>query len=540
MSSWLLGQAVVATLVDAGVEQVVLCPGSRNTPVSLALADAARQGRLRLHTRTDERVAGFLGLGLAKVAGIAAVVVTSGTAVANLSPAIMEAKAAGVGLLVITADRPATLAGSGANQTGEQTGLFATQVVAQVRLHSADANQNAWVAQLRRGIVAARGLRSREPGPVHVNLFLAEPLVPDAALAGGADALVADHPSADGQLLGDPGLLGAGLAPLRPFEVDLAPTAPPVELPDGLASVVVVGDAPPAQGAAAQLVAQKAGAPLFAEPSSNARHSPNAIPGYQTLLADAQLAAKIQRVLVYGHPTLSRPISRLLAREDVDVVAVGGRLTWPDPGHNVRAVHDAVVLPAQDDGWLAAWHQVDTPAPSTLWSTEAVAQAVVRAGGQVVFGASNPIRAADRAVDWPEGLVGYANRGLAGIDGTIATATGIALASQRPVTALVGDLTFLHDVGALMVPLGQPEPDLRVVVCDDDGGSIFRDLEVGRPQFAADFNLAFAMPHGHDLAAIAAGFGVPTTVVTTPAQLEEALLGQNIGLSVLIALLKRS
>ena len=179
MGSAGLGLALAEGLASAGITQVVVCPGSRSTPVALALARLAGEGRVRLHTRTDERAGGFLALGLAKAGGAAAVLVTSGTAVGNLMPAVMEARASGVMLVVITADRPATLVGTGANQTTHQVGIFGRHVVGDLALAGSDDAPAAWSAQLSRLFAAGFGLRTREPGPVHINAAFTEPFVDD-------------------------------------------------------------------------------------------------------------------------------------------------------------------------------------------------------------------------------------------------------------------------------------------------------------------------------------------------------------------------
>ncbi len=514
MSSTRLGLAIAEALVAAGIEEVVVCPGSRSTAITIGLASLAEQGRLRLHTRTDERVAGFLALGLARARGSSAVVVTSGTAVGNLMPAVMEAKLAGVPLVVVTADRPATLVGSGANQTTEQAGLFGRHVVADLHLASTDDDPTRWLAGLGRVLTAARGLRTRDPGPAHVNAALSEPF------------------------LGGPGLP----APVQPLRVSASRPAEPVTLAAGPRTVVIAGDAPPQVGRRAREVAEQAGLPLLAESSSNARAGRCAIARYRNLL-DTELGARIERVLIYGHPTLSRPVTRLLSRDQVELVAVTDRATWPDPGGRVRQVHDDVTLEPVGDGWLDDWlaadvRQVTAAAPAGL-SRQAglitgpwlAAEVVTSATGNLVFGCSNPIRDADLAPIRDSPPVCWANRGLAGMDGVISTATGIMLGTGEPTTVLLGDLTFLHDLGGLHVPVGQPVPDLRVVVADDDGGSIFRTLEVADSHW---FEGLFAMPHGRQLAPLASGFGWATRTVDDPDEVRAQLARPVNGVEVLV------
>lgn len=514
MSSARLGLAIAQALAAAGITEVVICPGSRSTAITVALAALAKRGRLRLHTRTDERVAGFLALGLARSRGAAAVVVTSGTAVGNLLPAVMEARLAHVPLAVVTADRPATLVGSGANQTTEQIGLFGRHVVADLHAASTDDDPTRWLAGLGRVLVAGLGLRTRDPGPVHINAALTEPFLDDRAqLPAPARAL--------------------RVSPSRPARATRLPAEP--------LTVVLAGDAPPGTGHRARQLAEQAGLPLLAEPSSNARSGRCAIAGYRRLL-DGPLGSSIQRVLIFGHPTLSRPVNRLLSRDDVELVVVSDQAGWPDPGGRVHLVCDDVDLPPGDADWLAQWRAADqaltceVTGGQLITGPQLAAEVVHTAAGNLVLGSSNPIRDADLAPIRADPPACWANRGLSGIDGVISTAAGIALGSGQPTTVLLGDLGFLHDLGALHVPAGQPIPDLRVVVADDNGGSIFRSLEVaGRGESADDwFEALFAMPHHRDLASLAAGFGWPTRRVGGMAELGAALRSPVEGIDVLV------
>lgn len=511
MSSTQLGWVIAEALAAAGVGEIVVCPGSRSTAIAVAVAEAAGSGRVRLHTRTDERSAGFLALGLARATGIAAIVVTSGTAVGNLLPAVMEARHAGVPLLIITADRPATLIGSGANQTTQQVGIFGRQVVADLQLASTDANPAAWFQGLYRSIAQARGLRTNTPGPVHINAAFTEPFL-------GA--------------VGDQ-------EPTPPPVIQPRPRPVALELSAGPRTVVLVGDAPLEVGRAARQVAEQARVPLLAEPSSNARGGDCAIAGYRLLLDEA-LGADIERVLVYGHPTLSRPVTRLLSRPDVELIAVSSVAEWPDPGWQVDQIADQVRLAAGDGQWLASWQAADAALPAPALSADGqltgrllAAEIAARSSGNIFWGSSNPIRDADLAPITARPQHCWANRGLSGIDGTIATAQGVALGTGTPTTLLLGDLTFLHDIGALHIPASQPVPALRIVVADDDGGAIFAGLEVAT-QAPEVFEALFKMPHGADLARTAAGFGWPTRRITGLAELRDALSAPIEGLEILI------
>ena len=291
MSAVSLARTVVATLLAQGVRHVVLAPGSRNSGLALALASADAAGQLTLHVRLDERSAGFIALGLARAtSGVVAVVTTSGTAVGNLVPAVMEARHAGFGLLVLSADRPSSMINSGANQATRQDRLLAAHALDCVRVSSGSGNVADWRHQVRRAVLLAAGVRTRQPGPVQLNVELAAPLV-------GPEVLV----------------------PVEP-EQTLVTTAPiaadPLLLTGSAKTVVIAGDASVEVGRAAALFAEQAGAPLLAEPSSNARWGSHAMGGYRLLLP--RFADRVERVVVFGRPTLSRPISALLARPDIE------------------------------------------------------------------------------------------------------------------------------------------------------------------------------------------------------------------------------
>ena len=513
-----LARVLVDELVRAGVTEAVLAPGSRSAPLAFALQAADAAGRLRLHVRVDERSAGFLALGLGKVSRRpVAVVTTSGTAVANLHPAVLEAAHAGVPMLLLTADRPPELRGVGANQTIDQLGLFGRAVRLFVELGAPDerAGQNAyWRSAVSRAVAAAT---DTAPGPVHVNVALREPLVPDA---GG------DWPeSLDGRADGAPWTRVLPPAP---------PAAPPDDLPDR--TVVVLGDAEDAT--AALTLAAARGWPVVAEPSDRAEPGPNVLPGGELLLrAPAFLAAhRPDRILVAGRPTLSRTVARLLASAPLDVIA--GRHGWTDPGGHAVRVLPAVPVAGEstrDGGWLPTWRAAAdaarAAADKVLASRDGLPEAVVAdlvmdavpAGGLLVSGSSKSIR--DLFLSGPRtGVTVLANRGVAGIDGTVSTAVGAALAAG-PAYALMGDLTFLHDANGLVIGPGEPRPELTIVVVNNDGGGLFGLLEQGAPEHRDAFERVFGTPHGVDLAALCAATSTPHLRVATRAALKTALAG---------------
>lgn len=533
-------RALVDELVRVGVTQVVLAPGSRSAPLAFAVAAAATAGRLRLHVRIDERVAAFTALGLARAAGPTAVVTTSGTAVANLHPAVLEAHHSGIPLVVLSADRPHELRGTGASQTTDQVRLFgpAVRLFADVPAPYGRDGETADLAYLvGRAVAAARGARSAYPGPVHLNLSYREPLVPDDDAAGDADPEVRD----DGRAA---------------VVVEPASREPEPALLDHVQeTVVVAGDG---AGPAAAAFAAAGSYPLLAEPSSGARFGPNALSAYRLVLG--RLGAEVRRAVVFGRPTLSRPISRLLAAEKTEVVVVDpSGASWTDPGSKARRVVAAVTLdatagPVTAAGWLTRWQVADEgasaeivdvleTAPLTGLDVASGVWESVGHGDVLVVGSSNPIRDLDLVARGPASeddlpLV-VANRGLAGIDGTLSTATGLALATGRPTTALVGDLTFLHDAGGLLLGPDEEVPDLRVVVVNDGGGAIFATLEPGHPRHDAVFERVFGTPHHADLGALCRGYGVTHSRVTGDAELRAALSARSGGRSVIEAVVDR-
>ena len=517
-----LARAVIGRLVEQGIGEIVLAPGSRNAPLAFAACDAAEAGLVRLHTRIDERSAGFLALGLTKVGSAAAVMCTSGTAVANLHPAMLEAAHAGVCLVAVTADRPARLRGTGANQTTDQVGIFGplvpavdiSGVVPDVSVHLGPDLE-----------------RKRQGLPRHLNLQLEEPLVP-----GDRWTDLPEAPESE---------VRRGW---RSEEGDGEPTA----IPLGPRTVVVAGDD---AGPPARMLAERAGWPLLAEPTSGSRTGTHAIRTYRLLLGSG-LAGDVERVVVLGHPTLSRPVSRLLARDDVEVWSVPGPGVWSRRPFEVdREVASLRVDQDPDTRWLDRWREADARVShdlDALLAAEAsltaydVAGAVARAlppEGLLVVGASNPIRDLDLMV--PTYEVGarrkvIANRGLSGIDGVVSTAVGAALGRRSARSlALVGDVTFLHDANGLVLGPDEPRPDLTIVVVNDDGGSIFATLEQGAEEYADRYERLFGTPHGVDLASLCAATRTPHLRVTSHPELEQALGTPNGGIEVIEAVVRR-
>jgi 2-succinyl-5-enolpyruvyl-6-hydroxy-3-cyclohexene-1-carboxylate synthase len=325
--------------------------------------------------------------------------------------------------------------------------------------------------------------------------------------------------------------------------------------------VVVAGDD---AGPPARVLAEVGGWPLLAEPTSGSRTGANAIRTYRLLLGDTRadsLVDRIERVVVCGHPTLSRPVTRLLSRPDVEVVALvpprAANQAWTDPGHAVgRVVRKAVADGPGPDGWLQEWLSADASVAERLdrflaaepgLTPHEVAGAVARAlpaRGLLFVGASNPIRDLDLMV--PRYRVGdrrmvTANRGLSGIDGTVSSAIGAALGRPHSTRALalMGDLTFLHDQNGLVLGTDEPRPDLTVVVVNDDGGSIFSLLEQGADEHAASFERLFGTPHGVSLESVCAATRTPYTRVSGVGELEAVLASPQEGIEVVEAVVRR-
>ena len=526
-----LARVLVDELVRGGVREAVLSPGSRSAPLAFALHAADTAGRLRLHVRIDERSAGFVALGLAKASGRPVpVVTTSGTATANLHPAVLEAAHSGIPLLLLTADRPPELRGTGANQTVDQLGLYggAVRLFVELGTPGERAGDNAaWRSTACRVLSAALGDSGSPAGPVHVNVGLREPLVPDGDDAWGEPL--------DGRPDGRPWTSRLPPGPVLPPADDLPAR-----------TVVVLGDGPPGPAAAAQALARRRGWPVVAEPSSGAQPTAEVLLVPELLLgAPGWVAAhRPDRVLVVGRPTLSRSVGRLAAGSPSDVVARLG--SWPDPTGAASRVLPAVPAASGegevDPGWLPTWvsaaHTADDAAAAVLASAastgrlvEAVVAGRVAAAvpedGLLVVGSSKPVR--DLFLAGPRaGQAVVANRGVAGIDGLVSTAVGAALAHAAQgggaAYALLGDLTFLHDANGLVLGPAEPRPDLTVVVVNNDGGAIFGLLEQGGDEHAGAFERVFGTPHGVNLSALCAATGTPHVRVDDMVALEDALV----------------
>jgi 2-succinyl-5-enolpyruvyl-6-hydroxy-3-cyclohexene-1-carboxylate synthase len=481
-----------ATLADewvrAGVTHAVIAPGSRSTPLALAL-HARRE--LTTHVFHDERAAAFCALGIAVASRLPAVVLTtSGTAATHVHAAVVEADLACVPMIVCTADRPPELRDVGAPQTIDQSHLYGRAPRWFFDPGVADTvTASTWRAIAARAVLTATGA---PPGPVHLNLPFREPLVERA----------------------DP--LPAGRANGEPWVQRARRPAATIDAPAG--RTIVVGSAP-----------GDCGIPVFAT-ARNGVSGPSVVLHVDALVRAVDLRPDV--VLRIGPQPASRVLAEWLAASDATEIVVSE--AWRDPSHTAARFADDVRLPTPDPEWMATWSALSDAATSavtevlddaTELSEPFVARAVVRSAlvdSEIVVASSMPVR----DVEWyatprPDVRV-HANRGANGIDGTIATAVGVAIATGRPTAALLGDIAFLHDSTAL-IGLERRGLDLTIVVVDNDGGGIFSFLPQANALDSSAFEALFGTPHGVKPEELAAAHGIPSLVVATPDALEPAI-----------------
>ena len=521
--------AILSSLDALGVTHVLYCPGSRSAPFAYALEAGSFGGDAR--AVLDERGAGFAAVGLARTGALPAIVVTSGTAVAELAPAVLEASHARLPLLLLTADRPGELRGVGASQATDQSRLFGGHVRASVDLEPQEASR-ALVGQLTRAVAAACGAPSGAPGPVQINVAFRDPLTPvRPASNSGDEAVVPFVPR-----------------PTRVLRAHAEPECWEDVVGSASAGLIVAGEGASSR---AREWSRASGFPLLAEPASGAWKNGGVVPFEQSLVASS-LGREVDTVVVTGRPTLSRPIQALLARPDVRVVVVDPHSPWVDISGNASVVV-ADLEPAREpisaaqaewasrvrDAARDAGERIDSLLASGSGRTMIdLARAVASStSGPLVLGASNPVRAFDLGVSSLEGRAVHSNRGQAGIDGTIATAVGIALGSGcageasaptgERVTAVMGDLTACHDASSLAMA-ASAGAHLDIVVADDQGGGIFATLEHGRAASPEAYDRWFGVAQAVDYEALAAAYGVAFARADEPFELE-GLLAQPAG-----------
>lgn len=499
-----------ATLVDewvrCGLTDAVVCPGSRSTPLTLALA---ADERIAVHIHHDERSGSFLALGLAATGGRPVVVVTtSGTAVVQLHAAVVEADLAGVPLIVCSADRPPELRDVAAPQTVDQTHLYGRAVRHFADPGVADPSQaHTWRSTAARAWAEATG---EWPGPVHLNLPFREPLV---GTAGNLPPARGDGPWHHRfQAARTPPVLDAALTAAR--------------------GVVIAGRSTPDPDALVALAADL-GWPLLADPTSGCAGG-DGIDGFDPLLrtpfADRVLPDVVIRA---GGPPASKVLGQWLERAQAEEVVIAPAGFWPDPGHRAAVVLDTVPTVADDHEpvveWLEAWRAaasataaaIDQVVAQDPMSEPGVARQLTRAlppGGVLVASSSMPIR----DIEWfgvgRRDLRVVSNRGANGIDGVVSTAVGAALTGAK-TTLLIGDVAFLHDVNGLL-GLADRGVDLTIVVLDNDGGGIFSFLPQRASLDPDRFERLFGTPHGLDLVDVARAHGVDATEIDVPEALD--------------------
>lgn len=478
MSSQALADRIIALVSSAGVEQFFISPGSRSQALVLAV-ESLRQANLAETTvRIDERSMSFTAVGASlKSDQPTAVIVTSGTAVANLHPAMLEAHHAGVPLIAITADRPSRLRGKGANQTTLQPGIFDSRQIEFVDVES-EADVDAVKQKLSEAI-----LRSQ---PLQINVCFDEPL------SGATD-------------------------PKKHIEQlsFLSPVSNSTDFDCEINGVVIAG----AGGEQAADFAEKANWPLFAEPSSGARYGKNAILNYAELL-NTSLASEIEKVVVFGKPTLSRSVISLIRTQN-EITVVDSRYGNFDIADNANHVQALNPVGQAESEWVSRWQKEPE---QVQFGREALVLKVwekTSDADSVYLGASKMIRVADACAPAKKISV-FSNRGLAGIDGSISTAVGISMKTEGVTRAIIGDLTAIHDLASLNLS-GVEAKNLQLWIVNDGGGKIFEQLELKQEVEAKIFDRYFQTPQQVDFEKIARAFGWGYELATSEQDIEHCL-----------------
>ena len=495
-----LARVIVRQIIESGIKDVVISPGSRNAPLSIAFYQASKKGLIKLHVRIDERTAAFFALGIAKASGLPVpIVCTSGTAVANYHPAVLEASHTNQPLLVLTADRPARLRKTGANQTTEQARIFGKAV-----RYFADVSGSAYPMVLP--------FNSLQSGPVHLNIQFEEPLI------GDADESWLDNLT---------------IAPPKVFDRK----TPGTFYTKSTRGVLVIGhDRGGFSAESVKKFADKLGWPVIAEdPLTFA----NAISHASIFLTSNAIAKDLapDTVVVIGRTTLSRSINAFIKMARKEIV-IDARLATVDTDRMASQKFTqlpVVEVQTPDAEYADKWKKYSQRAMKLVadistWSEQLIAREIatnIRTSTSLFVASSRPIRDLEGFAVARDGVETFANRGLAGIDGNISTALGIA--SQRKETfAVLGDLGFLHDLTGLI----QKEAiNLKIFVINNDGGGIFSTLS----QRGVDgFEEVFGTPHGLDPAAIATSMGISAKTIDSSAQLIKELAEPVKGVSVVV------
>ncbi len=521
---------MVSAFIKHGVRHVLIAPGSRNAPLSIAFAQAA--GHITVTTRIDERTAAFTALGIAKRLNEPVVVLTtSGTAAAHLYAAVYEASEAGVPLILVTADRPEYVRGLGANQTIDQVGMFGSPIRADWDLPlAADQDELYWELAVTQAVLGAIGDDFTAPGPVHLNVPFEMPLVPEDGASTWTQSLA----------------LGALPVARRDEEIELgallADMGVDCTAPKG---VVVISNPHAAREALA--VAEMLQWPVLAEPGSFARDTENSIAHYPALLKTVDFVESFvpDVIITSGRFGLTRPVATWIKNHPA-VIAVGRFPLDADPSnsakHHVTQMPLPVGVGAAPSEWLEGWRSADAAHihhDETSWNAGAISRTVLshaQRGDLVWIAASMSVRYAECANAQSSAPMTLVNRGTNGIDGLIASAIG-ASSVHRPGRSylLIGDVAYLHDLSSLVVPRAHQQPELTIVVVHNNGGEIFKKLEQGDEAFDSLFDAVFGTSHDVDLAGVASAAGWNTLTVDNLQDLQRALEHNPSGRNVIVA-----
>ncbi len=517
-----LARAIVQSCLDSGVENVVIAPGSRNAPLSWAFAQAEKAGLVKIQVRIDERDAGFLALGIAKATKKPVpVVVTSGSAVANLMPAIVEAFHSAVPVIVISADRPESVRGKSAPQTINQFGMFGTFVKTQIDV----ASESTEISEVGNAIYLSMTSR---PGPVQVNVQFEPPLMPEME-------------NMDWQPV-TPSLRTIPKVECDHKRIEVSPRG-----------IFLIGDNSDIESVEEiNLISQEIGWPILWEPTANAHMFENSI-SHGVVLLQSGLAPKVDVVVTLGTVGLSRAVLGLLKSVPIHL-AIHSATSGPDLPDPVSSAHEIFECVPKlettiDPNWLSQWQLLDSNASTAISATLALdtlsgpsaAQFVWQLAGnddQLFVAASWPVRHLEAYATKRNGLQVFGNRGANGIDGLISTAIGIGIGTGNRTVLLMGDVAFLHDLGGLNLGEGQEQPNLTVVVLDNNGSGIFSQLEQGADLYQEHYEKVFGTPHGKDLWVIAESLGIPAKQVSTKTELKFALASfeKTPGIKVIVCL----
>ncbi|MGC2940454.1 MULTISPECIES: 2-succinyl-5-enolpyruvyl-6-hydroxy-3-cyclohexene-1-carboxylic-acid synthase [unclassified Brevibacterium] len=574
-----VAQQIARTLVLTGVSDVVFAPGSRSAPLVYALGPLAEAGLIRTHVRIDERDAAFLALGLARglrargSESAVAVVTTSGSAVANLHPAILEASYGHLPLLALTADRPARLRATGANQTIDDQSQVLSDVRARFDIPAGadpETVDRAVTAAVTVSVSQVGAADTEVAGPVQFNVQFDTPLVPTPdELRMWTDEIVEVTESEPSSKTARQAVTVASSETVAETVAEAEPTdesrpEATVTITDG--TVIVAGDAGGHSAESLRGLAADHHLPMLAEPSSPlartsrpsassaAEHS-TSVPAHARVLSDhAELREAIRTVIVHGKPTLTRPVAALIADESVTVqrmpddidaltLTVADETTVAD---DATGAGEAQGNAASGPSWVRAWIEAgtslvaaaraerhaesDTAGPACAASAKgfpstarAITEHLAAQDITLFVASSNSVRYLSDATDIRARI--HASRGLAGIDGLVSTATGLSLGLDEPVVLLIGDIAMLHDIGGLLTPSAEDAGDVTIVVLNDDGGAIFSGLEHSQSHLEGFLDRYFTVPHGRGFAELAAAFGWDYASVESAGEFERALAG---------------